>query len=229
MNILVVGGSRGLGVALVEYGLKQGHRVFATIRNSNAYISRLREQYESLQFIEWDVTDEAAIKQTASELEQKGISFDVIINNAAILNERDNDIEHLDLEATLQAFNINTLGPVRVIKHFLKLIKKNKQSLIVNISSEAGSITNTYAGDYAYGLSKVALNLFTEKLALALKEEDIEVLSIHPGWMHTDMGGKQAPLDPNQTAAAIYQLMSARPTLKDQLHFIDYQGKPMDI
>lgn len=105
----------------------------------------------------------------------------MIINNAAILNGRGTSIEDLDIEAIKLAFDVNTLGPARVIKHFLPLLKKGENQSIINISSEGGSLTNAYSGDYPYGLSKAALNMLSEKLHVALKNEGIQVLSVHQG------------------------------------------------
>src|SRR5699024_7945389 len=149
------------------------------------------EYPNSLHILQFDVTDEEAIIDAKEKLAQKIDAIDVIINNAAILNGRDQSIEDLNFDDRLLAFTINTLGPARIIKHFLPLLRKGERKSIINVSSESGSLTNAYPGDYPYGLSKVALNMITEKLVRELKDDQINVMSVHPGWMHTDMGGKQ--------------------------------------
>src|SRR5690625_324570 len=190
-------------------------------------LTELKERYgNQLAIIHLDVTCEQSVQAATSKLNG---SLDVIINNAAILNEREKTIEDLDLEACKLAFDINTLGPIRVIKHFLPILKNGENQSIINISSEAGSLTNAYSGDYPYGMSKVALNMLSEKLHVTLKDEDIQVLSVHPGWMRTDMGGQQATNDPADTAKAIYDLIERQVQIESEHVFIDYQGKQMSI
>ncbi|PWK03347.1 short subunit dehydrogenase [Bacillus sp. VMFN-A1] len=127
---------------------------------------RMNKKGLQLEILHLDVTDEESVREAARNV---GESLDVIINNAAILNGRGTSIEDLDIEAIKLAFDVNTLGPARVIKHFLPLLKKGENQSIINISSEGGSLTNAYSGDYPYGLSKAALNMLSEKLHVALK------------------------------------------------------------
>jgi len=231
MKILITGANRGLGLQLAKVGLEKGYDVFASVRDMSASkiqeLTELKEQYNNqLEIVHLDVTSEKSVRAATSKLNG---SLDVIINNAAILNEREKNIEDLDLDACQLAFDINTLGPIRVIKHFLPLLKNGKNQSIINISSESGSLTNAYSGDYPYGLSKAALNMLSEKLHVTLKDEDIQVLSIHPGWMHTDMGGEHAPTDPADTATSIYRLIHREVPIDSEFVFIDYQGNPMSI
>ncbi len=218
MKVLITGANRGLGLSLVETGLKRGHVIFAGVRSvadrDITQLQELKKVYEGqLRILHIDVTNEKSVIEAAKAVKFTDQYVDIIINNAAILNERDKTIEELDIAETLKALDTNTVGPIRVIKHFLPLIRNGattdstSSQSIINISSEAGSLTNAYAGDYPYGLSKVALNMLTEKLKKYLMEEDIQVLSIHPGWMSTDMGGKKAPKKPMDTALNIWNLL----------------------
>lgn len=230
MNILITGANRGLGLALVEHGLKQGDTIFATERISSEVLQNWQEQYPTkLRILQFDLTDEQAIIEEKERLEQSGERIDAIINNAAILKGREQSIETLNLDDCLTSFNINTLGPARIIKHFLPLLRKGSQKTILNLSSDSASLTHAYPGDYPYGFSKVALNMLTEKLVRELEEDQIKVLSIHPGWMHTDMGGDQAPINPVDAASDIYKLINHPPESTTGFQFFDYQGKEMDI
>ena len=231
MNILITGSNRGLGLSLVKSGLEKGHIIYAGVRDKNeqkiAQLTELKNKYrDQLQIIDLDVTDEESVRTAVDEVCDH---LDVIINNAAILNEREKSIEDLDLKACKLALDINTLGPVRVIKHFLPLLKNGENQSIINISSDAGSLTNAYSGDYPYGLSKAALNMLSEKLHVTLKDDDIQVLSVHPGWMRTDMGGDQAPTNPLDTAKSIYNLIDRKVHIDSEFVYIDYQGNPMSI
>lgn len=230
MNILITGANRGLGFAIADYALNKGDTVIATTRQLSPELKEKQIEYpNSLHILQFDVTDEEAIIDAKEKLAQKIDAIDVIINNAAILNGRDQSIEDLNFDDCLLAFNINTLGPARIIKHFLPLLRKGERKSIINLSSESGSLTNAYPGDYPYGLSKVALNMITEKLVRELKDDQINVMSVHPGWMHTDMGGKQAPTDPNDTAKAIYNFIENPPKTTTGYQFFEYSGKMMDI
>lgn len=230
MNILITGANRGLGLALVNHALSNGDNVIATARSMNEDLERLQTKYpDKLHVLQFDVTNESAIITERDRIAKEIDYIDAIINNAAILNGRDQLIENLSIEDCLLAFDINTLGPIRIIKHFLPLLRKGNEKSIINISSEAGSLTNAYAGDYPYGLSKVALNMLTEKLVRELKDDQINVMSVHPGWMQTDMGGNQAPTNPNDTAKNIYQFITNPPKSTTGFHFFEHSGKMMDI
>ncbi len=175
-----------------------------------------------------DVTDEDGIASLAASLKGQGRTLGGIINNAAVLTARDTQIEALDLQDMLTTMDINLYGPMRVVKHFLPLLSESECS-IINISSEAGSISNAYPGDYPYAISKTALNMFSQQLHVYLRERGVQVLSVHPGWMHTDMGGAEAPTDPRSSAGGIISLMEQRNAPQGRFMFVDYTGKDMGI
>lgn len=231
MKILITGANRGLGLALVTFGLQNGHTVYAGVREVDekkiSHLKGLSDQFPGrLTILSVDVTRAESV---LAAIQQVGEKLDVIINNAGILNERDNNIEDLDIEAFKLAFEVNTLGPIRVIKHFLPLLKKGEKQSIINISSDSASLSNVSNKDYPYGLSKAALNMFSEKLHLELKENDIQVVAIHPGWMHTDMGGDSAPTNPIDSAKGIYKIITERNFMNSHSVFADYRGKPLDL
>ncbi|MCM3629455.1 SDR family oxidoreductase [Paenibacillus glycanilyticus] len=230
-NILITGASRGLGVEMAAEALERGHRVIAGVRDiaTQGKLAALAEQYGSqLELAKLDVSDEAGLADLAASLKQQGRSLGAIINNAAILEARNTSIEELDMNEVLKSFDINLFGPMRVVKHFLSLVTE-PNGAIINISSEAGSISNAYPGDYPYGISKTALNMFTQQLLSAVKKQGIQVLSVHPGWMKTDMGGENAPTNPRQSAKGILDLAEGRIVPQGKFNFVDYTGKEMPI
>ncbi|WP_407272965.1 SDR family oxidoreductase [Radiobacillus sp. PE A8.2] len=234
MNILITGANRGLGLVLVKQGLELGNQIFAGVRNlydpSVGHLHQLQKQYESkLDIIHLDVTDEKTVIEATKKLKNKNQHLDVIINNAGVLIERDKTIEELDVEACLRSLDINTLGPVRIIKYFMPLLEQGDKQSIINISSEAASFTNAYSGDYPYGLSKAALNMLSEKLHVYLNAKDIKVFSINPGWMKTDMGGDKAPTDPLDSAIGIYDIIFGKVKPDSRFVFINYNGEAMSI
>lgn len=233
MDILITGANRGLGLSFVKTGLEKGHRIFAGLRTEASKSNPLKELQKmyagQLHFIKLDVTNEQDVIEAVKTVQEKTSSIDVIINNAGILLDRDKTIETLHLEACETAFAVNTLGPMRIVKHFLPLLRKGKNQSIINISSDSASLAKAGTNDYPYGLSKAALNMFTQKLHLSLKEEGIRVLAIHPGWMKTDMGGEEAPLNPLDVAANIFKYLDHEKSLKIPHTFINHFGKPMDL
>lgn len=232
LNLLITGANRGLGLSLTKYGLKEGYTVYATERTESDTLKKLQEEYsEKLHILKFDVTDEEAMIKEKRRLEENNVTLDIIINNVGMLTGREQSIETLDVEATLASFDINTLGPVRVIKHFLSFLKKGEGKSIVNISSDSASLTHAAGGDYPYGFGKVGVNLLTEKLRDELKNDQINVLAIHPGWMRTDMSenNPNAPLSPDESAEAIYKMIHNPPKSTSGFNFFDYHGKSMDI
>lgn len=175
-----------------------------------------------------DVTDEEGIAALAASLKEEGRALGSIVNNAAVLNASDTPLEELDIAEMQLALDINLYGPMRVVKHFLPLLTEPEAS-IINISSEAGSITNAYPGSYPYTISKTALNMFSQKLHVTLKERGVHVLSVHPGWMPTDMGGAKAPTSPRTSAEGIISLLEQRTAPEGHFRFVDYTGKDMEI
>lgn len=234
MNLLITGGNRGLGLELVLESARRGHHVVAMVRGQQAeqqLAEALHEEgiaKEQVTIVLADVRDEAAIAGVAERLQAHGVKLNSIVNSAAVLLGRQTAIEALNMDDVQLSFDINLFGPLRVVKHMLPLLER-EQGSIINISSEAGSIHNAYAGDYPYSLSKVALNLFSEQLKRLLAERDIAVWSIHPGWMRTDMGGKAAPLSPQQSAAAIVDIIERKVDVDASFSFIDYRGEEMKL
>ncbi|MCL6457083.1 MAG: SDR family oxidoreductase [Gorillibacterium sp.] len=231
MNILITGAARGLGYELVKEALARGHRVAAGVRNAVSGCDELRElanneQAKLLRILPMDVNEETSIAEVKDAITAEWGSLDVIVNNAAILLARDQKIEDLDFSALETTFLTNLYGPMKVIKHFLPLLRKSAQPCILNISSEAGTLSGAYGGDYPYALSKNALTYFTAQLRKELSSQGFKVLALHPGWIRTPMGGEKAPGKPEDAAQGILNLIEGKVTASDAL-LIDHNGKAM--
>lgn len=232
MDMLITGAGRGLGLELAKEALRRGHRVIAGVRRLQHHeqLGRLEETYgqDRLTIARLDVEKEDSIAEAAELLKAEGRTLGAIINNAAVLLGRNVPVEELDIEELSESFEVNLFGPVRVVKHFRPLLKQPEAS-IINISSEAGSLTHAYPNDYPYGMTKAAMNMFTQQLSSLLSKDGIQVLSVHPGWMRTDMGGQEAAIDPQLSAQGILDLIERKIPAKSGLHFVDYKGKEMTI
>lgn len=233
MKILITGAGGGLGSYLTMLALERGHEIYATgtkhIHSSEA-LRDLKQQYGArLHIAEMNVEDEDQVRAVAGLIGKECGSLDGIINNAGVLLEREKTIEELDLSQVVKSFQINTVGPMRVVQQMLSLLYKGANQAIINISSEAGTIINAFPTNYAYSMSKTALNMFSERLREYLKGQDILVYAIHPGWMRTNMGGNDAPADPRDIAGGILDIMERRKHSYSKIAFIDSTGRPMPL
>ncbi len=212
LTICITGANRGLGLAMTGNFLLRGHQVVAIIRHKNdvLHLQRLQDNYgNQLAIFSADVTDEPAIKNTMAAISAHFKHIDILINNAAVhLDPQRLPIEELDFSVYPQTFLVNAVAPLIVIKYALPLVREGQKKLIVNISSEAGSIGNAWRkSEYAYCMSKTALNMASRILQNDLQQEGIKVLTIHPGWFSSDMGGKAAPIPPTAAAEQVVSLL----------------------
>ncbi|KAK9719116.1 hypothetical protein K7432_004981 [Basidiobolus ranarum] len=229
---VVTGASRGLGLEYVRQILqKNGARVFACCRNpsSAAQLDELkRTSGNRLSIHKLDVTDEKSVKTSVDEISKladEGI--DVLINNAGALISTDGltKIKKTELESM---FATNVSGPVIVAQEFIPLLERGKKKQIINISSDLGSIgCNTNVPfTMGYGVSKAALNMVTACLAKELGEKNFTVISLHPGWVQTDMGGENADITTEQSIAGMLKVVDGLSN-PDNGKFFSYDGSAM--
>ncbi len=233
MRILITGAGQGLGCHIATAALSRGNEVLAAVHSLSHVskeISKLQERYgERIMVFEMDVSDEQSVQKAVQTLSSKEEALDGIVNNAAIMVEREKTIEELDLSAMQISFEVNTIGPMRVVQQFLPMLYRGNEQVIVNISSEAGTIINAFPTNYPYSMSKTALNMFSERLREYLREKDIQVYAVHPGWMRTNMGGVDAPADPRDIAAGIVDILERKKKIYSKIAFIDSTGRPMPL
>lgn len=228
-TVFITGAGRGLGFSLAEKFLNEGWRVFAGKHVTEERLRALGERFpQTLTVVPLDVTDEASVVQAARTVSELTDALDVLINNAAVYLEGARPALEDDAGAHwLRTFDVNTLGPLRVTRQFLPLLERGRRKLIINISSEAGSIADCWRDrEYAYCMSKAALNMQSKILHNYLTPKGFKVLAIHPGWMRTDMGGPNADIDPGESAAGIFALVRREWSPDDPI-YMDYQGRPM--
>jgi NAD(P)-dependent dehydrogenase (short-subunit alcohol dehydrogenase family) len=226
MTIVITGANRGVGYALTKEALEQGHRVIAACRKPNepSDLQSLRAEYSNkLEIVELDVQDPQSIQRFQGSLSSLNIAaVDVLVNNAGILLDSGKKITDLSSDIFINTFKTNTLGPILLTQTLLPLLQASQNPRIVNITSNLGSLTeNTSGGFPAYRLSKVALNMFTR--TLAAEEPEMIVLSLHPGWVQTDMGSRMAPVKPEASAEGLLRVIM-KSTLKESGHIYDYTG-----
>ena len=154
-----------------------------------------------------------------------------LINNAGVAPKatRYNLVKVEQMEST---FRTNVIAPLFLTKAIIPLLKKNPHSLIVNMSSILGSIENNQkvmnsggsgGGQYPYRSTKAALNMVTRSLSIDLEHANIGAISIHPGWVKTDMGGKYATLTPEESIEGVLNVIT---NYSDEQNgqFLDFNG-----
>lgn len=227
-EILITGASRGLGFYLVKRYLEEGSRVFAGYRNNNEEgLIGLKQEYgDLLELVVLDVANTASVEAAAKQITELTDHLDIIINSAGVHCDTSFDIlETTNLDDCSWVYEVNAVGPLRVVKAFLTLIRKGNAPKIINISSESGSITwSGRVKEFDYCMSKAALNMGSKLLSNYLKEDNVTVLAVQPGWMRTDMGGPNADLDPYETAVKLVTLFQSMKDLDNPI-FIDNEGK----
>jgi NAD(P)-dependent dehydrogenase (short-subunit alcohol dehydrogenase family) len=228
-NAFITGANRGLGLELTRVLLQKSYRVFAINRRESGALLQLRDEFaDSLLLYSADVTDEPAIEDVILRISEEFNHIDLLVNNAAVhLEQTMPALEQVDFSVYLPSFSVNAVAPLIVVKHALPLLRRGDGKLIVNVSSEAGGIGTAWRkSEYSYCMSKAALNMASQLLQNALKEEGIKVLALHPGWFSSDMGGSQAPITPLQAAQDVVKLLTRSWPLDGPV-YIDPQGNEL--
>jgi NAD(P)-dependent dehydrogenase (short-subunit alcohol dehydrogenase family) len=230
-SVFVTGSDRGLGLALVEEFVRRGFNVFAGSRRMGEPLRQLASRHNGrIEIILQDVADSASIRASFADVAKRGGGLDILVNNAALCpQETLKSIDELDFsDGHLEALmNVNAFGPLRVAQAFLPLLERGHRKRIVNITSEAGSITDSgRAGWYSYCMSKAALNMQSNILQRDLQPRGFKVLAIHPGWVQTDMGGEGAQVPAADSARAIADL-AMREWADDAPVYIDTDGNTL--
>ena len=224
-TVVVTGAARGLGFCLAEAYLKQGATVFGLDRvDQTAELSRsYGDRFHALQC---DITDEDQVRRAAEEVARAAGAVDLLISDAAIYLEKPfTEANEFDADIARRTFDVNAVGPLLVVKHFLPLVLAGSGKKIVYISSEAGSISQNWRSrEYAYCMSKAAVNMQSVILQRRVRDDGVKVLAIQPGWMRTVMGGEDADLDPSESASGIVDVI-ARNSDIDGPAYLDYTGK----
>lgn len=205
-HVLVTGGNRGIGLAIVERFAREGHSVLLAARDrvaGEAEAARLRDQGLDVVTLQLDVGDEARIDAALADLEGSGTEVSVLVNNAGIMPDGTLlDMPWADISAS---FAVHVTGPLRLVRGLAPRMAARGYGRIVNVSSGWGSFAEGLAGPGAYGLTKAALNALTVRLARDLPPA-VKINAMCPGWVRTRMGGSGAPRTPEEAADTAYWL-----------------------
>ncbi len=224
---LITGTNRGIGLEFVKQYAQNGWQVIACCRQPSKAekLTQLQLQFPDLiRIFPLDVTDFKQITQLATHLANE--SIDLLLNNAGIYPSSDkNGFGGIDYAEWEQTFKINTMAPLKMAESFVQHVKKSKLKTIATITSKMGSIAdNQSGGSYLYRSSKTATNMAMKCLALDLKPLEITTVLLHPGWVQTDMGGKNALISTVESVTGMRQVISQL-KLAETGKFIAFDGE----
>lgn len=236
---LITGANRGIGLALAGELCRRGFRVILGTRSleKGTHAAQML-QSEGLQAeaLELDLERPETFPAVVEHIAQRYGLLDVLVNNAGVMLEAQqwnvNTTTTVAPEILRRTFQVNFFGAVELTQRLLPLLEQSTDGRIVNISTILASLTyhatpgsNTYdTKTFAYNSSKAALNAFTVHLAHALRNTRIKVLSVHPGWVKTELGGEGALISPERAARAIADVVCS-PT--PPVGVVLFRGEPL--
>jgi NAD(P)-dependent dehydrogenase (short-subunit alcohol dehydrogenase family) len=191
---VITGANRGIGLSLATQLHSRGNRVLAVCRTRSAELEAL-----GVKVVDGiDVSDPSSIQDLSNAIGED--SIDILINNAGVLYR--DGLQSLSLENIRHQFEVNSIGPLSVTQGLLRHLKSGSKVAIV--SSRMGSIAdNTSGGMYGYRMSKAAVNMVGQSLAIDLKKSGISVAVLHPGFVRTEMTGGAGYIEPSEAASGL--------------------------
>lgn len=235
---LVVGAGQGIGLEFVRQLLKSERfdRIYATHRNPHSKLLDITDP--RLCCFSMDIVEEAQIAKVASSIQTETASLQFVINCVGLLHDGamqpEKSLRHLNAEALVRYFQINSIGAVLLAKHLQPLFKHRTRAVFATISAKVGSIgDNQLGGWYGYRASKAALNMFLRTTAIEYKRTcpGAIVVTLHPGTTDTELSRPFARSVPPEKLFSpertVQQLLSVIDQLKetDSGEFFSWDGQ----
>lgn len=213
-TLLILGASRGIGLGLAEEFARRGWQVIASERTRSDSLHALG----GVEVVTADVTDPASY----ADLGLADGSLDAVVINAGISGARHQSADQASADEVAEVMMTNAFGPARAGRALLPRLKPG--GTLAFMSSLMGSVADSSGGYELYRSSKAALNMLAKGIAEQnAKARDVEVLSLHPGWVQTDMGGPHATLTVSQSVSGLADVIERAGGAG--YRFVDYTGK----
>lgn len=220
-TVFITGANRGLGLEFARQYAEAGWQVIGTARRPDAATDL---KALDVRVMHLDVTNQESVDRLAHDLGDHPI--DLLINNAGIFPMAAT-LPEIDFDNITRTLAVNTVGPMRVTRALLSNLRRGKAKMIVNITSNLGSIADNKNGSfYGYRESKAALNMFTRSLAAEMRDEGFTCIVMNPGWVQTDMGGANAPFQAPESISGM-RVVIDRLTPADSGTFWTHEGEQM--
>ncbi len=223
-TILITGANRGIGLELSEQFAEDGWQVLACCRNpaDAGELQALSDKGLAIEIQALDVTNYEQMAALADQLGNRPI--DILLSNAGIYGSKGTGFGDIDAQEWRQVLEVNTIAPLMLVQEFVKQVAASQQKLVAIISSKVGSIAdNSSGGSYIYRSSKTAVNQVVKSLSIDLADRGISVISLHPGWVQTEMGGPNAEISTGESVSGLKGILQTA-GLAQSGHFIEYDG-----
>ena len=222
-QVLITGANRGLGLEFTQQYAADGWNVIACCRHPHSALDlqALVAKHSNVKIYTLDVADFAQIDALVMQLRDE--SIDVLINNAGVYPASSfGDTNYDDWAA---AFKVNSMAPLKMAEAFVQHITRSRLKKIATLSSKMGSLDDNTSGEsYSYRSSKTAVNMVMKSLSIDLKPYGISVVTLHPGWVQTDMGGSNALINAQTSISGLRKVIESL-SLSTTGQFIAYDGK----
>jgi len=222
-RLLIIGASRGLGLAIAQEYLDRGWSVVATVRNAakTALDDLVGPAGGRLEIETVDIDHPDQVAALHARLASR--RFDMLFVNAGVKNDDRETIADVTTDEFVRVMTTNALSPMRVVEALQDLVTPT--GAIGVMSSGQGSVANNENGGYeVYRASKAALNMFMRSFAARHAEDRRTLLLMAPGWVRTDMGGPQARLSIEDSIPNLVDTVNAQAG-KAGLQYLDYLGR----
>ncbi len=222
-QVLITGANRGIGLEFTKQYAQDGWNVLACCRDPQhaGTLQALAKSYANIRILLLDVTNFAQIDALALQLEKETI--DLLINNAGVYPE--SSLGDADTENWLEAFKINSIAPLKMVTAFTAHVANSELKKVATLSSKMGSMCdNTGGGSYIYRSTKTAVNMVMKSLSIDVKSAGIAVVTLHPGWVLTEMGGSNALINTKTSVTGLRQVIENL-NLSNTGKFIAYDGQ----
>jgi NAD(P)-dependent dehydrogenase (short-subunit alcohol dehydrogenase family) len=222
-TVLVVGASRGLGLALAREWLSRGWTVIATVRGRER--TGLHESAEAssgrLSVEQLEMTDQGAVRALRDRL--SGSQLDLLFVNAGVANGAEDRVDEVSTDEFIRIMVTNALSPMRIVEELGELVRPN--GTIGVMSSSLGSVSlNERGGWEVYRASKAALNTLMRSYAARNSNSARDLALVDPGWVRTEMGGASASLSIEESIPGVVAALDARAG-KPGLRYFNYLGE----
>jgi NAD(P)-dependent dehydrogenase (short-subunit alcohol dehydrogenase family) len=220
---LIIGASRGLGLALAAEYLRRGSHVVATVRaDAPPALRQLASSAgDRLVIARADIIEREHLSALHKQL--KGRALDVLFVNAGVAADADRTAAEIPADSFLQIMRTNVLGAMQAVEMLYDLLAP--EGTVAVMSSGLGSVSENTTGSWnSYAASKAALNMMMRGFASRHADDRRAMLLMAPGWVRTDMGGTAAALSIEESIPRVVDVVSAQRG-KPGLQYLNYQGR----